>query len=169
MGAGNRPGIVTREAAGIELCGFAGRALGVSSGKPCDPDGAEDCIVDVPQLKVLDDQRPPAVVQSQRTAPIAWCFGHGFAPPAFWTCTSTESDCKKARAIEKREENEDYKVRTDCKKLSLFCFTAESGRTVCAPDAATCAGSRREWTNSGTATPCEVATTATLEASKRKE
>lgn len=170
MGAGNRPGIVTRKAAGIQLCGLAGTARGVSSDKPCDPDGAEDCILDVPALKVLDAARPPAVVQSERTAPEAWCFGAGFDPPAFFTCTSTEKACKKARALEKREEHEDYRVRTDCiKTASLYCFAAESGRTVCAPDAATCTTSRKEWTNSGTATPCEVATAANLADSSRKD
>lgn len=170
MGAGSRPGIVTRKAAGIQLCGFTGSARGVSSDKPCDPDGAEDCILDMPALKVLDAARPPAVVESQRTAPEAWCFGAGFDPPAFWTCTSSEKACKKARAVEKREQNEDYRVRTECNKTaSLYCFAAESGRTVCAPDAATCTTSRKEWTNSGTATPCEVATGANLEDSNRKE
>ncbi|MGN6103531.1 MAG: hypothetical protein ACTHU0_00260 [Kofleriaceae bacterium] len=170
MGAGKRPGIVTRKSQGIQLCGFTGRARGVRSDKPCDPDGAEDCILDVPALKALDAARPPAVVESQRTAPVAWCFGHGFDPPPFWTCTSTEKACKKARAAEKREENGDYKVRTECSRTeSLYCFAAEIGRIVCAPDAAACTTSRKEWTNSGTATPCEVATSANLDASTRTE
>src|SRR5688572_32072237 len=47
LGAGKRPGIVTRKSQGIQLCGFSGRARGVSSDKPCDSDGAEDCILDV--------------------------------------------------------------------------------------------------------------------------
>jgi hypothetical protein len=170
MGAGNRPGIVTRKAQGIQLCGFTGRARGVRSDKPCDPDASEDCILDVPGLKTLDAARPSAVLETQRTAPTAWCFGHGFDPPPFWTCASTEKACRKARAAEKREENEDYKVRTDCEKTeSLHCFTAESGRTACAPDAPSCVTSRKEWTNLGTATPCEVATAGNLEASSRKD
>jgi hypothetical protein len=170
MGAGNRPGIVTRKSHGIELCGFTGRAKAVSSDKLCDPNGAEDCILDVPALKVLDASRPPAVVVSDRTAPAAWCFGHGFDPPAFWKCASDERACKKARTAEKREENGDYKVRTDCSKTdSLHCFAAQSGKIVCAPDAATCMTSRKEWTNSGTATQCEVATAENLEASNRSD
>jgi hypothetical protein len=70
MGAGNRPGIVTRKPQGIQLCGFVGSARGVASDKPCDPQGAEDCILDVPALKVLDATRPAAVVESQRIAPM---------------------------------------------------------------------------------------------------
>lgn len=50
MGAGKRPGIVTRKSHGIKLCGFEGRAKGVSSGSPCDPEGGEDCILDVPGI-----------------------------------------------------------------------------------------------------------------------
>lgn len=170
MGAGNRPGIVSRKSQGIQLCAFAGRARGVSSDKLCDPDGAEDCILDVPALKVLDAARPAAVVVSDRTAPDAWCFAHGFDPPAFWKCASTEKACKKARTAEKREENGDYKVRTECSKAdALHCFAAESGKTVCAPDSTTCTTSRKEWTNSGTATPCEVATAKDLEASNRSD
>lgn len=122
----------------------------------------------MPGLKVLDAARPAAVVESDRTAPIAWCFGHGFDPPAFWGCASTEKLCKKARAAEKLDENEDYKVRTECNKTeSLHCFAAESGRTVCAPDVSTCAASRKEWTNSGTASPCEVGTPTQLEESNK--
>jgi hypothetical protein len=170
MGAGNRPGIVTRKSHGIELCRFTGRAKGVSSHKPCDPNGAEDCILDVPALKALDASRPAAVVVSDRTAPAAWCFGHGFDPPAFWKCAANEKACKNARTAEKREENGEYKVRTECSKTgSLHCFAAESGKIVCAPDAATCTTSRKEWTNSGTATPCEVATAENLEASNRSD
>lgn len=170
MGAGSRPGIVTRKAQGIELCGFNGRAHGVSTAKLCDPDGTEDCILDVDALRVLDAARPPSVVESHQTSPAAWCFGFGFNPPPFWTCAATENACKRARAAEKRDENEEYKVRTECKRTeSLYCFAAETGRTVCAPDAATCAASRKEWTNSGTATPCEVGTSANLEASNRRD
>jgi len=168
FGAGNRPGIVTNKSHGILLCDFTGRARGVVSGNPCDPDAGEDCILDVPSLKLLDAARPPAVIESDKTAPLAWCFGAGFDPPAFWKCASTEKACKKARASEKRDENGDYKVRTECKRTeALHCFAAESGAIVCAPDAAVCATSRKEWSNSGTATPCNVATPAQLEASNR--
>lgn len=166
MGAGRRPGIVTRKSHGIKLCGFDGRAAGVSSGKPCDPDGGEDCILDVPGLSAIDASRSPAVVSSDRTAPPAWCFAHGFDPPAFWKCASTEKTCKKARAAEKREENDDYRVRTEClPAASLHCFTVDSGATACAPDAASCVTSRKEWTNRNTATACDVATPEMLTAS----
>ncbi len=170
MGAGNRPGIVTRKSHGIRLCGFGGRAEGVSSGKPCDSDAGEDCILDVPGLKVLDAARPPSVVPSDRTAIPAWCFAHGVSPPASWSCASSEKACKKARTAEKREENGDYRVRSECAKTeSLHCFEVDSGKTACAPDASTCSTSRKEWTNLNTATPCEVATPAMLTASSQPD
>lgn len=170
MGAGKRPGIVTRKSHGIKLCGFEGRAKGVSTGKPCDPEGGEACILEVPGLQVLDAARPPAVVKTDRTAPSAWCFSHGFDPPHFWTCRKAEKDCKKARAIEKREENGDYQVRSDCTQTTtLHCFTVDGGKTVCATDAEACATSRAEWTSNNTATPCEIATLEMLKASNRKD
>lgn len=170
MGAGKRPGIVTRKSHGIKLCGFEGRAKGVSSGKPCDPVGGEDCILDVPGLQQLDAARSPAVVNSDRTAPSAWCFSHGFDPPHFWTCRATERGCKKVRAIEKREESGDYRVRSECTQTAtLHCFTVEGGKTVCAIDAEACVTSRAEWTTNNTAAPCETATREMLEASSRQD
>lgn len=170
MGAGNRPGIVTRKSHAIQLCGFGGKARSVGSDKPCDPEAGEDCILDVAALKALDAARPAAVVESSRTAPPAWCFAHGFDPPTSWSCVTTEAKCKTARAAKKRDENGDYKVRTECTKAeALHCFKAESGRTVCAPNAAACTTSRREWTNLATATPCEVATVQMLDESNKKD
>lgn len=169
MGAGKRPGIVTRKSHGIKLCGFERRAKGVSSGEPCDPEGGEDCILDVPGLQQLDAARSPAVVNSDRTAPSAWCFSHGFDSPHFWTCRATERDCKKARAIKKQEENGDSKVRSECTQTAtLHCFTIEGGKTVCAIDAEACATSRAEWTINNTATPCDIATREMLVAASRK-
>ena len=72
--------------------------------------------------------------------------------------------------MEKRDENDDYKVRTECTKTeSLHCFTTEIGRTVCAPDGPSCAVSRKQWTSNATATVCEVATANQLTASNRKD
>lgn len=106
-----------------------------------------------------DASQPPQAPEVQRVAPTAWCFAHGFAPPALWKCAATQKDCKRARIVEKRDEHEDYRVLTECDKAdSLHCFRAEIGRTVCAPSATACAASRTEWTRSATATPCEVAT-----------
>jgi hypothetical protein len=169
LGAGQRPGIVTRKPQGIELCNFGGRARGVRANRPCNVDGGEDCILDVPSLKELDAARPAAVVASQRTAPVAWCFGEGFDPPSYWDCTSSEKSCAKQRAAKKRDEDGDYKVRTNCTKTeTLHCFTDENERTVCAPDGSTCSSARKEWTNLLKASPCEVATTASLEASNKR-
>jgi hypothetical protein len=170
MGAGSRPGIVTHKSHAIRLCGFDGRATGVASGKPCEPDGGEDCFLDVAALKVLDAARPPAVVQSQRAAPPAWCFAHGFDPPDFWTCASTEKTCKKARSAEKREENGDYRIRSECTRTELLhCFTVDSGKVVCAPDSTSCVRSRKVWTDMNTATACDVATSAMLVASNQPD
>lgn len=166
LGAGKRPGIVTRKSQAIDLCGFEGRAQGVSSGKPCETDGGEDCILHVPGLMILDEGRAPSVVPSDRVAPSAWCFAHGFDPPPFWSCASTERACKKARSVQKRDESGDYRVRSQCALApALHCFVVEDGKTVCAPDAEACTISRREWTSMNQATACEVATPALLAAS----
>ncbi len=170
MGAGRRPGIVTRKSHGIHLCRFEGRAQSAGSGKPCAVDGGGDCILDVPSLKVIDAARPPAVVASSRVAPTAWCFAVGFKPPTFWTCAAAEKACNKARAAEKREANGDYQVRSPCERTeSLNCFTTDAGQTVCAPDAAACTSSRHEWDKMNTVTPCEVGSAEMLAASAQSD
>ena len=170
FGAGKRPGIVTRKSHAIRLCGFEGRARGMASKKPCNPDVAEDCILEVPALKVLDADRPSAIVESEKTGPVAWCFAQGFDPPEFWNCRPTVKLCNKVRAKEKRENNEDFQVRSECSRAeNLHCFTGEIGQVSCTPDAATCVISRKTWTDVGTATLCEVGTPEMLAASVRKD
>jgi hypothetical protein len=165
LGAGQRPGMVTSKAAAIDLCGFQQIATGVRSGQRCQPSGGEDCIVDDPRLRFLDRDRPTGLTVSDRTAPPAWCFARGFDPPAFWTCALNEKQCKRMRLAAKRDENGDFLVRTDCKKAeATHCFDAD-GKSVCAPDSASCIRSRKEWEVNNKVTDCEVASADAISAS----
>ncbi len=167
MGAGKRPGIVATKAAGVNLCGFAGVATGVTTGRPCEPSGGEDCIFDTPKLAFLDRDRPSGVVVSDRAAPPAWCFAKGLDPPAFWMCSTDARQCKKARSAAKKDENGDFRVRSECERAdAAHCFRA-GDKSVCAPNAESCLASRKEWTTYNTVTNCEVATAAELAESQR--
>jgi hypothetical protein len=160
LGAGKRPGIITGKRQAKELCGFTRRAVGVRSGTTCSADVSEDCYLEIPELADLDAGRPASVVPGKPEADFirVFCFGYGFDPPEFWKCGRTAAECNKLRKAEKREENEDYRVRTTCQSSKeAHCFTSSS--TQCTPTADTCVRSRKQWLSLGNdATPCETLT-----------
>jgi hypothetical protein len=170
LGAGKRPGIITTKQVAKELCGFFDRAKGLASGGPCGPDADEDCILEVPELAALDQGRPPAAANAapgKEPVPV-FCFGYGFDPPQFWTCTSTRAQCDKLRKIEKREENGDYRVRTVCRPTkAAHCF--KSLRTACAPTVDACVESRKEYLKYNEASTCEPATAELVTESLKKD
>jgi hypothetical protein len=169
LGAGQRPGIVTAKRQAKELCGFVGKARAVNSGAPC-ASNSDDCILELSELKALDADRPPSVVETPQEPPTVHCFGYGFDPPQFWKCTPKPGACNKARAAEKREENDDYRVRTACKLTNeAHCFLADGKKTRCAPTAKTCIDSRREWSNHVTVGPCQPATPEHIQAAQAND
>jgi len=172
FGAGKRPGFVTGKRGAKKLCRFAGRATGPVSGSECNLDNSDDCFLDVPELEQLDIDRPAAIAEPEphRTSIRVTCFGYGVEnPPEFWQCRTNASECTKARNAEKKEENEDYRVRTRCSSTTeAHCF--RTTKTICAPSAEACVRTRKAWTAlNNEASPCERATKELLEAATQDD
>ena len=175
LGGGTRPGITTSKALSKKLCKFSGRAEHVTSGGPCTIESGEDCILDVPALNQIDAVMPKEIVlddtgNSKEIAPVVFCFAQGFKNKRFWECTETKKDCRRSRQRAKKEENDDFLVRTACQKSNdPSCYIDENEKVICAPNQEACLESRKSWTDLVKAGPCHAGTKSLISRALKRE